>query len=73
MGDVSESLTKWFSERPQWLQIAATRLLQQSAFSVRRKFQRGDVKATRPRMLSKFDFMEATTLSFEMFQRDAKF
>ena len=24
------SLTKWFSERPQWLQIAATQLLQQS-------------------------------------------
>jgi len=26
-------LTKWFSERPQWLQIAATRLLQQSELS----------------------------------------
>ena len=30
MRGVSASLTKWFSERPQWLQIAATRLLQQS-------------------------------------------
>jgi energy-coupling factor transporter ATP-binding protein EcfA2 len=30
MGGVSASMTKWFSERPQWLQIAATRLLQQS-------------------------------------------
>lgn len=29
MGGISESLTKWFSERPQWLQIAATRLLEQ--------------------------------------------
>ncbi len=30
MSSVSASLTKWFSERPQWLQIAATRLFQQS-------------------------------------------
>lgn len=30
MRGISTSLTKWFSERPQWLQIAATRLLQQS-------------------------------------------
>ena len=30
MSDVSASLTKWFSERPQWLQIAAARLHQQS-------------------------------------------
>lgn len=30
MSNVLASLTKWFSERPQWLQIAATRLLQQS-------------------------------------------
>ena len=30
MGGISASLTKWFSERHQWLQIAATRLLQQS-------------------------------------------
>jgi len=30
MSGVSASLTKWFSERPQWLQITATRLLQQS-------------------------------------------
>ena len=30
MSGISASLTKWFSERPQWLQIAATRLLQQS-------------------------------------------
>lgn len=30
MSDISATLTKWFSERPQWLQIAATRLLQQS-------------------------------------------
>lgn len=30
MNEVSASLTKWFSERPQWLQVAATRLLQQS-------------------------------------------
>ena len=30
MSGVSALLTKWFSERPQWLQIAATRLLQQS-------------------------------------------
>ena len=30
MSEVSASLTKWFSERPQWLQIAATRLLQQA-------------------------------------------
>lgn len=29
MSGISASLTKWFSERPQWLQIAATRLLQQ--------------------------------------------
>lgn len=27
---MDSTLTKWFSERPQWLQIAATRLLQQS-------------------------------------------
>ena len=33
MSSVSASLTKWFSERPQWLQIAATRLLQQSVLS----------------------------------------
>ncbi|MEW8552671.1 MAG: AAA family ATPase [Candidatus Thiodiazotropha sp.] len=33
MSSVSASLTKWFSERPQWLQIAATRLLQQSELS----------------------------------------
>ena len=30
MSGISASLTKWFSERPQWLQIAAIRLLQQS-------------------------------------------
>lgn len=30
MSSVSASLTKWFSKRPQWLQIAATRLLKQS-------------------------------------------
>lgn len=30
MSGISASLNKWFSERPQWLQIAATRLLQQS-------------------------------------------
>lgn len=30
MTGVSVSLNKWFSGRPQWLQIAATRLLQQS-------------------------------------------
>ncbi len=29
MSGISASLTKWFLERPQWLQIAATRLLQQ--------------------------------------------
>ena len=28
MSEVSTSLTNWFSERPQWLQIASTRLLQ---------------------------------------------
>ncbi len=30
MSGILASLTKWFSERPQWLQTAATRLLQQS-------------------------------------------
>lgn len=30
MSGISAALAKWFSERPQWLQIAATRLLQQS-------------------------------------------
>lgn len=30
MANMIDNLTKWFSERPQWLQIAATRLLQQS-------------------------------------------
>ena len=30
MSGVSASLTKWLSGRPQWLQVAATRLLQQS-------------------------------------------
>lgn len=30
MNEVLASLSKWFSERPRWLQIAATRLLQQS-------------------------------------------
>lgn len=30
MTEISASLTKWFSKRPIWLQIAATRLLQQS-------------------------------------------
>ena len=30
MSEVSASPTKWFAERPQWLQIAATRLLQQA-------------------------------------------
>lgn len=29
MNNMIESLTKWFLERPQWLQIAATRLVQQ--------------------------------------------
>ncbi|MEM6483408.1 MAG: hypothetical protein AAF662_00270 [Pseudomonadota bacterium] len=33
MNDVLASLNKWFSERPQWLQIAATRLLQQPEFT----------------------------------------
>lgn len=30
MENLSSSLTHWFSERPQWLQVAANRLLQQS-------------------------------------------
>lgn len=30
MSEISASLAKWFSDRPQWLQIAATRLLQKS-------------------------------------------
>ncbi|WP_321531382.1 AAA family ATPase [uncultured Desulfuromonas sp.] len=30
MANIIDNLTKWFSARPQWLQIAATRLLQQS-------------------------------------------
>ncbi|MCK5863874.1 MAG: AAA family ATPase [Marinobacter adhaerens] len=30
MSGISATLSKWFSDRPQWLQIAATRLLQQS-------------------------------------------
>ncbi|PMR67097.1 AAA family ATPase [Halomonas heilongjiangensis] len=30
MNNTESTLTKWFSERPQWLQVAATRLLQQS-------------------------------------------
>jgi len=30
MSDVLASLSKWFSERPQWLQIAASRLFQQT-------------------------------------------
>jgi energy-coupling factor transporter ATP-binding protein EcfA2 len=30
MSEISALLTKWFSERPQWLQIAATLLLQKS-------------------------------------------
>lgn len=30
MNEVMASLSRWFSERPQWLQIAATRLLQHS-------------------------------------------
>jgi len=30
MSDLSASLTTWFSERPQWLQSAATRLIQKS-------------------------------------------
>lgn len=30
MSEASESLTKWFSKPPQWLQIAAARLLKQS-------------------------------------------
>ncbi|WP_043638470.1 hypothetical protein, partial [Desulfovibrio sp. TomC] len=30
MSGISASLAKWFSERPQWIQIAAARLLQQS-------------------------------------------
>ena len=30
MSDISASLIKWFGKRPQWLQIAATRLLQKA-------------------------------------------
>lgn len=30
MSGISATLSKWFSDRPQWLQVAATRLLQQS-------------------------------------------
>uniref|UniRef100_UPI00406D1AB2 hypothetical protein n=1 Tax=Macellibacteroides fermentans TaxID=879969 RepID=UPI00406D1AB2 len=33
MTNNNDSLSKWFSDRPQWLQIAATRLLQQSALT----------------------------------------
>lgn len=33
MNNMESTLTRWFSERPKWLQIAATRLLQQSEFS----------------------------------------
>ncbi|MDK2957115.1 MAG: hypothetical protein PWQ57_2611 [Desulfovibrionales bacterium] len=35
MNDVSVSLQKWFSERPQWLHVAATRLLQQSVLTAK--------------------------------------
>ena len=33
MSNTMEYLSNWFSERPQWLQIAATRLLQQPEFT----------------------------------------
>ncbi|MDE0154162.1 MAG: hypothetical protein OXS28_00915 [Gammaproteobacteria bacterium] len=33
MSTVSASLTKWFSKRPKWLQIAATQLFQQGEFT----------------------------------------
>lgn len=33
MNNTESTLTKWFSDRPQWLQIAATRLLQKSELS----------------------------------------
>ncbi|WP_039959754.1 hypothetical protein [endosymbiont of Riftia pachyptila] len=33
MSEVPASLSKWFSERPKWLQIAATRLLEQTELS----------------------------------------
>jgi len=35
MANMIDNLTKWFSERPQWLQIAATRLLQQSELNAK--------------------------------------
>lgn len=33
MNEISASLSTWFSERPQWIQLAATRLLQQAEFT----------------------------------------
>lgn len=33
MTNKDDYLSKWFSERPQWLQVAATRLLQQAEFT----------------------------------------
>jgi energy-coupling factor transporter ATP-binding protein EcfA2 len=33
MSEFSVSLSKWFSERPQWLQVVATRLLQKTEFT----------------------------------------
>jgi hypothetical protein len=33
MSEVSASISKWLSERPKWLQIAATRLLEQTDLS----------------------------------------
>jgi len=35
MNNMIDGLAKWFAERPQWLQIAATRLLQQSELSAK--------------------------------------
>lgn len=35
MSDLSASLSKWFSERPEWLQIAATRLLEKAELSAK--------------------------------------
>lgn len=45
MSGISASLSKWFSARSQWLQIAATRLLQQPELTVWSRRVKG---STRP-------------------------
>ena len=63
MNGIAISLPRWFSERPQWLQLAATRLLQQSELTDNHASAAGHCKQVFERVMQKFSTDTVTVRS----------